>query len=144
MTITNHALAGVSIAVALNRPILGAIFALASHFIMDSLPHFGGVKWYDNWGKPLLIMSVIDIVLCCAVVALGIAMFPSYWLGIIVTACFATAPDWLWVFKYKFNVKHKFFDFHQSIQRYERPWGAYIEITFAVFLITFLWLIFNR
>lgn len=144
MTITNHALAGAAIAVATNNPVLGGVFALVSHFAMDSLPHFGSVKWYDEWGKPLLIFSIIDVLFCVIVTGLAIVLFPAFWVAITVCVILATIPDWFWVLHYKFGVKHKYFEFHQAIQRYERPWGAYVEVAFALLIILFLWFELNR
>lgn len=41
MTLATHAVVGAAVAAALpNHPILGGIFAFASHFLLDALPHW--------------------------------------------------------------------------------------------------------
>jgi hypothetical protein len=132
MTITNHVLAGVAIGVSVQQPLPAFLLALASHFVLDALPHFGGVGWYDRWGKPLLIMAIADVALSFIVIALSVFLFPNLGLTLLGCAVCATLPDWPWILHYKFGWQHKFFDFHQAIQRFERPWGAYVEVGFAV------------
>lgn len=144
MTGFNHVLTGVAIAVTVQQPLIAPVLALASHFFLDMVPHFGGTKWYDTWGRPLIILTVIDAVLCILFLVLGITFFPQYWLLIAICAALATLPDWLWIFRYKFGKEHTFFDFHQEIQRYERPWGAYIEISCTILLVLLLIIMFNR
>jgi hypothetical protein len=132
MTITNHVLAGVAIGVGVQQPLPAFLLALASHFVLDALPHFGGVSWYDRWGKPLLILSATDVALSLMVIALSIYFFPTLGPTILGCAVLATLPDWPWILHYKFGWQHKFFDFHQAIQRFERPWGVCVEIGFAI------------
>lgn len=145
MTGFNHVLTGITIAVVVQQPVLAPAVALASHFVLDMTPHFGGLKWFDEWGKRLQILIAIDALLCIAFVSLGLWLFPNLaWL--IVTCAFAAIlPDLFWVFHYKYGVKHRFFEFHQDIQRFERPWGAFVEITFCMFLLGCLgFVILNR
>lgn len=144
MTGFNHVLAGVTIAVVVHQPIFAPLIALASHFLLDALPHFGGLKWFDTWGKKLISLTIVDSLLCVAFMALGIIFFPEYWLLIILCAAAATIPDWLWIFHYKYGVEHQFFAFHKAIQRYERPWGVYVELVFCGLLLGLLWLIANH
>lgn len=141
MTGFNHVLTGVTIAVAVQQPVLAPLLALASHFVLDMLPHFGGVHWFDTWGKKLITLTIFDTLLCISFVVLGILFFPAHWPLILLCALLAILPDLLWVFHYKYGVKHRFFVFHQAIQRYERPWGAYVEIVFCLLLLSLLWLI---
>lgn len=144
MTGFNHVLTGVTIAVTVQQPLIAPVLALASHFFLDMVPHFGGAAWYEQWGRPLLIMTIVDALLCTLFLALGIAFFPEYWLLIIICAIAATLPDWLWILHYKFGKQHRFFNFHQEIQRYERPWGAYVEISCTILLGLVLFFVFNK
>ena len=139
MTGLNHVLAGVTIAITVRHPLLAPLFALVSHFILDMIPHFGGPAWFERWGKPLFIMTILDGTVCSLIIILGIICFPQFWLLILVCAAAATIPDWLWIFHYKYGVKHRFFDFHFAIQRYERPWGVYIEVAFMLLVTSVLW-----
>lgn len=139
MTGFNHVLTGMVLAVTIQQPLLAPVAALCSHFIADALPHFGGVEWFESWGKRMLALVIIDGVLSLIFLAVGFALFPEHRVLLAVCAAAATAPDWLWLLYYKFGARHKFFDWHQAIQRYERPWGAYVELCVAVTLGASLW-----
>lgn len=141
MTGFNHVLVGVSIAIVVRNPILAPIAAFLSHFVLDSLPHFGRHKAYKTWSKAFLKLLSLDAFLCFGVLALAVILHPDQWLLISVCAFMATLPDWLWNAKYILHVDNWFFRFHSWIQWGERPWGFWIEVPFAmlmtVFLITF-------
>ncbi len=144
MTGFNHVLTGVTIAVVVQQPVLAPLVALASHFLLDMMPHFGGLTWFNNWGKQLIVLTVMDALLCTIFLLLGITFFPQHIHLILLCAVFAILPDLLWIFHYRYGVQHRFFVFHQAIQRYERPWGAFVEVAFCGLLLSLLWLIINR
>ncbi|MGH7196559.1 MAG: hypothetical protein ACREGJ_02210 [Candidatus Saccharimonadales bacterium] len=138
MTFFNHVLAGASIAVVVRDPLLAAPLALASHFALDMMPHF----WHDTfkpWTKSFVSYLFIDTILSIAALALSLALFPQLGLVILLCTGLATLPDWLWAAHYGKGVQHKFFDFHHKIQRYEKPWGAFIEAPFTAVLVVLLW-----
>jgi hypothetical protein len=139
MTGFNHVLTGIAIAVIVKHPVAAPLLALLSHFVLDALPHFGGPEWFERWGKPLRRMVIADATLCLLSVVGGIMLFPNIWAIILVCATAATLPDWLWIFYYKYKIRHRFFEWHLQIQRYERPWGGYVEATYALALGICLW-----
>lgn len=138
MTGFNHVLTGVTIAVAVQQPLIAPLCALASHFVLDMVPHFGGTPWSEIWGKKLLALVIADTMLCFTFIGLGIAFFPQYSTLIFICALAAILPDLLWIAHYKYGVEHQFFIFHKAIQRYERPWGAYVEGAFCILLLSLL------
>jgi len=138
VTTINHVLSGAVIALAIRHPWVAIPVAVASHFLLDMMPHFGGVPWFESWNKKMALVAVSDVLLSIACLATIMAAFPtSVWL-ILACAIGATLPDWPWVLHYRFGWRHPYFDWHQAIQRYERPWGAYVEVGFVLFAISAL------
>lgn len=132
MTVTNHALTGAIIALLVPQPALAIVLAVVSHFVLDAVPHFGGVSWYEKWGKPMMCLALADATFLCMSLAWLWVVFPAqYWL-VVACAIAATVPDWLWGLYYlNIGAKSMYFRFHLAIQRWERPWGAYVEIGYA-------------
>ncbi|MBC7746749.1 hypothetical protein H7Y40_02075 [Pedobacter sp.] len=139
MTGFNHTLAGTVIALAIQQPLLIAPLAFASHFVMDSLPHFGrypGLIPYNALFKRYLIGEAI---LCTAMLSFAISLSPSSWFILALGAAFATLPDFLWTLRNKApQWTQWFFKFHTVIQWGERPYGWIYELIFTAFLISSL------
>lgn len=133
----NHGLTGALIAHYLPLP-LALPAATASHFAMDMLPHYGIDHRKRNKSAFWKVFTTID-----ALATLGLAVFAinKRHYAIFLGGLFATAPDYWWVAKV---IGTKSFDFrrhqdwytrwHISIQRYEYPWGIYIELPIAAVL----------
>lgn len=145
MTLTNHILAGASIAVAVQWPAIALPLALASHFVLDAIPHFGyaGHRGYGEAIKHRLarIVGVADGVLA---ICIFVFLFSrSAWLAILC-GFIAIMPDIFGVYYYvrydnKGHTPPKVFSefqnkFHRKIQWRERPWGLTIEILCALVL----------
>lgn len=135
MTGLNHTLTGVVIAVTVQNPIIAPLLACLSHFILDTVPHFGGLDWFETWGKKLKILSFIDGLLCVAAIFIASILFPQHTIVILLCAAAATLPDWLWILYYKYKIRHAFFRFHLDIQKFERPWGAYVEACYMLLCV---------
>lgn len=131
MTGFNHVLTGVTIAVVVQQPIVAPLLALASHFVLDAIPHFGHSR-FEKWGRDLHLLILFDGLLCLSVLTASLLLFPHLQALIILCAGMAILPDLLWIFYYKYDLRHKFFAFHQGIQRYEKPLGAIVEICYVV------------
>lgn len=56
MLVTNHVLSGAAIGAATRRPVPAFLLGIASHFALDSLPHWG--QWADE--KAFFRVAVID------------------------------------------------------------------------------------
>ncbi len=138
MTATNHGLSGMVLGAVL--PIYLAIpVAFASHFILDTLPHYGIA--HNKRNKSFLYKT---IVFTDTVIALSFAFISAYmgkwnmfWVGWV-----AYSPDLMWVVWYFKNsrsleIKPKSWlaKFHKNIQKRESESGIYIELLFFVLLL---------
>jgi hypothetical protein len=140
MMATNHMLAGAVVAVGLQRPLLIAPLAFASHFLLDILPHFGvhhGDSARRNKHPLFQYMVVIDILLTITL----LVMLPSIlqgavsWWVLLLGMVLAFIPDltWIYHFFYSFWSEKKLeisrlTRFHEKIQWGERPWGVAVEL----------------
>jgi hypothetical protein len=143
MTGMNHALTGGLLAKYLPAPIALPL-ALASHFILDSLPHYGiPHKQRDkSWFWRIFFT-------CDFIITLSFAILQIKWHHYIIFlgGFLGMAPDLIWVgqvtkdrsFKLRTNT-NRYTRWHAKIQRYERPWGIWIEIPVALVLFYFVFL----
>ena len=95
MTATAHALVSGAIAARFSDPITGSLLALASHYMMDSVPHW---DFGTNWRlRSKHLTGVFAIVETIAGLLLSYAMFgahiPFYHWAICVVS--GLIPDWL-------------------------------------------------
>lgn len=145
MTITNHILAGSLIGLTVVNPALAVILALASHFVMDVLPHFGyaGRKGYSEALKHKLSYVVAVATL---ITSLGVLLFLALhgeWFAIF-TGLVAASPDVVGLYNWLGYEKHGrkasgwleivHVKFHRAIQWCERPWGVWVELMIFVVL----------
>lgn len=143
MNVANHAAAGVLIAAVVNRPAVALPLALASHFALDALPHFGyaghggfGVAFKHRLTYFGIIWSFLALIFLLAVLQGGSAVL--YLAGFL-----AVAPDFMWLYRY-YGFERKGLKppggpitrFHQNIQWCERPWGIMVEVVFFVVAIS--------
>jgi hypothetical protein len=136
MTAINHAITGSLIAFVVINPIAAVILALASHFMLDSLPHYGPGTAVRPWFRsiPFKTMLIIDSLLCVTLVALFAIFQPDNWLLACVCAFAATSPDLGHINQYIKSNRHEkwkpslFSRFSSKIQWFERPSGAFVEI----------------
>lgn len=145
MTATNHVITGAIIGAAIHQPLLALSLAFISHFVLDSLPHFGGKELLKNKRKFLSILGTD--VFAASLVLIGIAITqPDNWPLILACAILAASPDLMWFShfvrdmrnrpKRPFNIVERF---HSRIQWGERLWGWPIEIAwFACALPVFI------
>ncbi|MGD0284212.1 MAG: hypothetical protein ABSB12_01260 [Candidatus Saccharimonadales bacterium] len=143
MTATNHAVSGALIAVYIHEPIIALPLALASHFVLDGLPHLGIKKHNSQLFAKVLIVDIT----VASLILLGIVILqPAYWLLMFSCAILAMSPDLMWLPLYIRELKHLpakstnwLMRFHGNIQWGERSWGYLIEIPW--FVLTFILLI---
>ncbi|HEY1835971.1 MAG TPA: hypothetical protein VGG13_04080 [Candidatus Saccharimonadales bacterium] len=142
MTTTNHALTGAAIALAVKQPELAILLALASHFAVDAVPHYG----YDGGGfgdafkhKMTFVSEAINIIGIPLLVYL--LWRQSIWAWLAAFA--AVSPDLMWVYRY-FWFERKgltpptgpITKFHIKIQWAERPWGVAVEYAYFALIAT--------
>jgi hypothetical protein len=137
MTGTNHALTGAVIASIVGQPALAIPLAFASHFLLDSLPHFGETDHTrTSFSKKVWF---VDFILLSSFMLLLIAT--SNWL-LFAGALAAISPDFVWIYRFvvkeksgkiKPGPKNKFNSFHSTIQKYETKRGIAVEIVWFIF-----------
>lgn len=144
MTGSNHVVAGAIIAASVSQPVAAIPLALASHFVMDALPHYG-----DNTGRSWLsrhfhYILALDAFICAAFFLSILIIQPAHWLLLVICAAIAVSPDFLWLPYYladlKGQVRHesRLAKLFKWIQWGERPWGIYIEIAWLIASIAVL------
>jgi hypothetical protein len=136
MTGINHVLTGAAIALAVREPFLVAPLAVASHFVLDAIPHFDHPLYQHGSKYFARIMATDGLISILAVVGLMAAM-PSL-AGVTALGAFcAILPDFFWLYYYTHNrPQWWFFRFHTKIQWFERPPGAFVELSYVVFIST--------
>lgn len=125
----NHALTGTIIGIITPTPLIPVV-ALASHFIMDALPHFGEDSRFKPYTKSFKALLIFDAIICFGTLALGISLRPDMALDIALGAFFATLPDFLWLLesRAKGKLASYYFKFAKRIQRFESPDGWTYEV----------------
>ncbi|MBL8159226.1 hypothetical protein JNJ66_02095 [Candidatus Saccharibacteria bacterium] len=143
MTGLNHAITGIAIAVSVKHPLLAPLLALASHFLLDMVPHFGhpAMKPGSRFFRNVIVADGLGMII---VTVTAMWLFPQ--LDLLIGACafLAFAPDIVWYYKYfradhpVTRALHGFMNFAMRIQWYEKPPGAIVE---AVHFVVIVWVI---
>ncbi len=150
MRAINHALTGAIIGLAIGEPLIAVPAAVASHFVMDAIPHHGDSgnqkarleMVRSNFFRQLL---YADAFLCFCLVLLLATNRPAHWFLAAVCAFAAAAPDLLSFNLYRRALSGKglqprtlYGKFASKIQWFERPIGAVVEVTWFVAALLFL------
>ena len=133
----NHALTGGLLAKYLPLPVALPL-ALASHFILDALPHYGMPHKKRDNSKFWKIFFTVD---AFATLAIALYTISQHRYAMFFGGLFGVMPDFIWVGKVirtgSFSLddnQNWFTKWHAKIQRYERPWGLWIELPLASIL----------
>lgn len=139
MLLTNHTLTGLVIGVALRQPLLVAPVAFASHFILDTTPHYGFKVRPKNVfaSKQFQALAWKDSSLAAVVAVAAVYFFPGMFWPLAIGAFFACLPDLFFIplHFFKFHVSKKLFIFHQRIQWSETPAGIVTELVWATGMV---------
>jgi hypothetical protein len=148
MRAINHALTGAVIGITIGQPLIAIPAAVLSHFVLDSIPHHGRDK-AESAGKLFVVVLVLDAIACLALVAILAYGQPRHWLLAAFCAFLATAPDFMWVNRFRRARKHQsqparagLLRFHKGIQWFEHPIGWVVEVTWFggfVWLLRAIW-----
>jgi hypothetical protein len=118
--------------------------AFLSHFVLDSLPHFGFEDFEVSKKYRKLFSQVLSVDITAFLALSSWLIISGHWLWFVV-GLIAYSPDLIWVYRYIFEEQfgkispkrgNPFLDFHSGIQL-EHRWGMFVELFFAtcMFLI---------
>lgn len=137
----NHALVGGLIGKYVPWP-LGIPLALASHFVLDMLPHYGIPHDKRDTSVFWKIFFTVDFF---AALSLAFWAIANHHYAMYVCGQIAVLPDFVWVASV---IRHRSFSlkqadsayerWHKKIQRYEFPGGLWIELPIAATLFYFV------
>ncbi len=138
MRAINHAVTGAVIAVASGNAWLAVPAAIASHFVLDAIPHHGDAHKVPD-SQSFTNTLIADALLCIGLVAVLSVWQPSHWQLASVCAFLATSPDLMWIGRFRnarrglkpprFNTIMRF---HSQIQWFQRPIGVVTEVAWFI------------
>ncbi len=95
MTTTAHALVGAAIASKFPDPILAPCLAIASHFVMDTVPHWDiGTHWRKRSKTETGLLAIAETLLGITVAYFLFREKAQTWL-LLATIIASVLPDWL-------------------------------------------------
>lgn len=134
MRAINHALTGAIIGVASGNPWVVVPAAVASHFVLDAIPHHNTAKG-EMADAAFSLILVIDGLLCVGLVGLLAVWQPVHWQLAMIGAFLAASPDFMWLPNYLRAHHHQtlvegrgILKFHGIIQWFQRPIGGFVEL----------------
>ncbi len=141
MTATNHVLTGVLIASVVHSPEIALPVAFLSHFVLDSLPHYGDKSVVIGSTKFNIILAV-DIYIALMCLAAVYLLHPAHTQVLILGGILAASPDLMWIpdfinglLKRPAPTYGPIRRFHSRIQKYARPNGMRIEAAYFGLMI---------
>lgn len=142
MTATNHGLFGAVLAITMqNHPVAAVVLAPLSHFLLDAIPHYGGLSDKELKSNKFFRILFVDATLA-VVCTLYIAwLWPHIALLVVACAFLAASPDLMWIY-YQYSGR-KYLDvhlipkFHHWIQWSQHKTGLFVYTDFVWFLIFF-------
>lgn len=143
MTATNHALTGAIIGLTVPSPVVACAAAFLSHFVLDTIPHFGGGKDFIKT-KAFRNLLVVDAFLCLVLVLCLASFGGNDWWIAALCAFLAAAPDLASFNRYRHALRGTpwkagwFTNFAKRIQWFERPIGAFVEAVWFVASVSVL------
>jgi hypothetical protein len=133
MLVLPHVATGAAIGALVGDPLVVIPVAIASHFILDSVPHWQETMapYIPTWKTYLRIP--IDVALGVGVVIYALSIQPDHSIGILLGALFASAPDLdvitIKLPKLQQGIIKKYWDWHCKIQReITSLWGVATQL----------------
>jgi hypothetical protein len=133
MLVSPHLATGAALGTLVGHPILVIPFAIASHFILDSIPHWQETLPPYKPTRKTWIRIPIDVVIGLLVILLAVQAHPQHAMAIWVGAAFASGPDidvlLILYPRFKRGVIEKYWDWHCAIQRETSSlWGVWPQL----------------
>jgi drug/metabolite transporter (DMT)-like permease len=138
----NHVAFGSLIAVTIKQPLLVAPFALASHFVLDILPHHGNDPYFRRGSRAYILRSVFDALASLILAIILARSFPDLASVIYIGAFLSIFPDFFWAVANRpltNTTLIQFLQFHKRIQTRESRRGIYFEIFWFVLVLFLLY-----
>lgn len=141
MLVSPHVTAGAALGAIIGNPLVVVPVALASHFVLDSVPHWQETLAPYTPTKKTWIRIPIDFAIALAVVVLALHMQPDRALSIWLGAIFASGAD-LDVLviafpKLKRGLLHTYWNWHCAIQRETASlWGIVPQLAVIALGVT--------
>lgn len=142
MLLVTHVLTGAVIGQKISHPIVLTLLALASHFLLDWIPH-----WSYNVPKKISLREFIkilpDILPAALIYITFIVSYPDQWLLITLGVSMAILPDFISLSKHS-STLNKFFqkinNWHGRIQVHdEKILGLVSQVIYVMLLIIILY-----
>lgn len=137
MLFITHAIVGAAVGSVTGNPYSGFLMGVASHHVLDAIPHFDQGTFYTTRNKPNYIgvtpedisaafssrrdwlVLVVDVVLACVVFSVVLSYRPDNLLALLSGALGGLAPDlidssplWSKKLREKFSLLKKYHSFH--------------------------------
>ncbi len=140
MTGTNHVITGALIGAVVSSPIVAVPLAIASHFMLDALPHYGD-RMVAKHSRGFHIFIIVDTVVTVGFLLFVLLTKPDHWPWMLVGGLMAMSPDLMWLPNYLRDVQNKaiksynkLMHWHENIQ-FERKWGIAVEIAWLLLVV---------
>lgn len=145
MTGINHIMTGSLIGKILPLP-LSIPVAFMSHFLLDSLPHFGEV--FDRRKRLSKFIWTLDI--CASALFVCFLIYQKEF-SVLAAAIAAMSPDLAWIYRFAIQEKfgklpprpeNRFNSWHVRIQRYESRLGIAFELFWlssVILILSAIW-----
>jgi len=133
MLVSPHVATGAALGALIGNPFVVIPVALASHFVLDSIPHWQETLAPYSPTRKTFIRIPIDLLVSAAVILLAMQLQPHHAWAICLGALFASGADMdvLVVLypKLKKGVLEKYWDWHCALQRETSSlWGLVPQI----------------
>jgi hypothetical protein len=142
MTGANHVATGAVIGASLAAPVVVPL-AIASHFVLDALPHFGDEN-LSKRSKRFMVIITIDALLIAAITTSIIVLKPRHWQLMLIGGVLAASPDLMWAPSFVRTLRqrahkphNRLMRWHHRIQR-EYAWGLITEVAWLLLVAPFL------
>ncbi len=146
MRAITHAMTGAAIGLGVSEPAVAVPMALASHYVLDALPHYGGgLPESEELNSPTFrVLLLADICLCPLLVLLLAVQRPQHWILAAICAFVAAAPDLASINIYRRARRgeppktNRYTRFAHAIQWFERPLGGIFEAAWFMVMLVIL------
>ena len=137
MLFLNHGLSGIALGLSIDNPAILIPTALASHLVLDAVPHFGfsDVHFESDNGTEfripkVFVTGIVDGCIAISLLIVALISFPTRRGHILIGWFVAVSPDLFYLPEvlFKRNISGAFGVFHEWVQWYEREPGIISEI----------------